>query len=224
MCNYITRTKVLDEAIEQMIREMYLRAQPPVDIDFYSECYKKKILDPEKDKCYEWHYLPEKVQRKIVEDYLEAYGANDQFKKNCEWLLEMFKNGGHRTVFKDIFGTGEKVRTGEATETLDKIIGKENAEKVYDLINDFLHFYRTNNDEMRVRGAIFSCPTSNPKTVIEHWGDEVIIDNSVYKGYNDEDWDYTYKDYINGVCTGEDYLYNMEEDETCDCTCGQPLN
>lgn len=216
MSNYITRDKVIAEACTNMIKEMYRRAQPPVDIMLYEECYKKGILDLNKDRCYEWHYLPEQVQRQIVEDYLEAYGANDWLKTACEFLMQNFKEGGHRTVRKDIFGTGELVRTGEETEKLDELIGKENAEKVYKLMEDFMGFYRTNMDEHAIRGAIFKCPTSNPETVLKKWGPDFKIDESVYYGTDEETYDYTYKDYIDGTCTGEDYLLNCESDE-CDC-------
>ena len=216
MSNYITRNKIIAEACTNMIKEMYRRAQPSVDIMLYEKYYKNGILNPEKDNCYEWHYLPEQVQRQIVEDYLEAYGANDWLKRACEFLMQVFKEGGHRTAYKDIFGTGELVRTGEETEKLDELIGKENAEKVYKLMNDFMGFYRTNLDEHAIRGAIFRCPTSNPKTVIEKWGPDFKIDESVYIGYDGKEYDYKYKDYIDGKCTGTEYLDDCEEND-CDC-------
>ena len=96
------------------------------------------------------------------------------------------------------------------TEKLDELIGNENAEKVYKLMNDFMRFYRTNTDEHNIRMTIFMCPTSNPKTVIEKWGPDFKVDDSVYKNESGE-YDYTYKDYIDGTCTGEDYLYECEE-------------
>lgn len=213
--NYITRDKIITEACTNMIKEMYRRAQPSVDIMLYQECYKNGILDVDKDRCYEWHYLPDKVQQQIVEDYINAYGANDWLKTACKFLIEVFKDGGHRTAYKDIFGTGERVRTSEKTEKLDELIGTENAEKVYKLMNDFMGFYRTNRDEHAIRMTIFKCPTSNPKTVIEKWGPDFKVDDSVYKNEFGE-YDYTYKDYIDGTCTGEDYLLGCEE-ELFDC-------
>lgn len=212
----ISRSKVIKEAVYNMIREMYFRAQPPIDFKFYEEAYKNRILDAKKDHYYDWHYLPEKVQTQIVDDYLEAYGANDQFKKWCKFLMENFKEGGHRTVYKDIFGDGKPTRTGEETEKLDELIGEENAEKVYKLMEDFMEFYRTDMDEMSIRCGIFHCPTSNPKSVIEKWGDSVTIDDSVYKGYDGEMWDYTYKDYYKGEITGidEDELWDNDQNET----------
>lgn len=211
--NYITRDKVLTKAVDDMIAEMYMRSQPPVDIKEYSKQYKDGTLDREKDRCYEWHYLPEPIQRQIVEDYLDAYGANDQFKKWCEFLIDNFKNGGHRTVYRDVFGTGENVRTGEETEKLHELIGEENAEKVYKLMDDFMGFYRTNREEMSIRSGIWYCPTSNPKTVIEKWGDKVTIDDSMYKGYDGEMWDYTYRDYYNGEITGIDEFEEIDDED-----------
>lgn len=208
--NYITRDKIITEACTNMIKEMYRRAQPSVDITLYQECYKNGILDADKDRCYEWHYLPVQVQQQIIEDYIKAYGANDWLKTACEFLIEVFKDGGRRTAYKDIFGTGERVRTSEKTEKLDELIGNENAEKVYKLMNDFMGFYRTNTDEHDIRMTVFWCPTSNPKTVIEKWGPDFKVDDSVYKNESGE-YDYTYKDYIDGTCTGEYYLSECEE-------------
>lgn len=212
MAKYITRREILGEACDRMIREMYMRAQPAVDINIYIDKFKNGELDPEKDHVYDWHYLPMEVQSQIVQDYLNAYAANDWLKKACEFLFELFKEGGRRTVYEDIFNTGEKVRSSEKTETLDELIGGENAEKVYKLMEDFMGFYRTNMDEHTIRGAIFKCPTSNPKTVIEKWGPDFKIDDSVYKGYNDEDWDYSYKDYYDGKVS-EEYLEEKEWEE-----------
>lgn len=189
-----------------------MRAQPSVDINIYIDKFKSGELDPEKDRVYDWHYLPMEIQSQIVQDYLNAYGANDWLKRACEFLFELFKDGGRRIVYEDIFNTGEKVRSSEKTETLDELIGNENAEKVYKLMHDFLGFYRTNMDEHAIRGAIFKCPTSNPKTVIEKWGPDFKIDDSVYKGYNDEDWDYSYKDYYDGKLS-EEYLEEKEWEE-----------
>ena len=203
MEKYITRRKVLDNACHEIIREMYFRAQPPIDINVYIEQYKNGTLDKNKDNCYEWHYLPLEIQNQIIEDYINAYGAQDWLKYSSEFFLNNFKKGGRRTVYKDIFNIGEKTRSSEETEKLDELIGKENAEKVYKLIDDYLNFYRANYDENLLRSVIFQCPTSNPKTVIEKWGPNFKIDDSVYKGYDGEMWDYTYKDYYNGEYYGE---------------------
>lgn len=196
--HFITRRDVIEQACKNLLRELYFRAQPSVDIDVYIEKFKNGELDPEKDRIYEWHYLPAAVESQVVDDYLVAYNADDQMKKWFEWLIELFKGGGHRTVYKDIFNTGDRVRTGEETEKLSELIGEENAEIVYKLMEDFLGFYRTNTDEHSIRSVVMQGPTSNPKTVIEKWG-PIEIDESVYKN-PDGNWDYTWHDYYNGKC------------------------
>lgn len=208
MYNFITRRKVIEQACHDLLKELYMRAQPAVNIDTYIDCYKRGILDKDKDNCYEWHYLPSEIEQQVVNDYLEAYNADDQFRKYLKELIDLFKEGGFRTAYRDIFNTGEKIRSSEPTEKLNELIGEENSEKVYKLINDFLGFYRTNSDENLIRGVIFQGPTSNPDTVIKKWGDKVKIDDSVYKGYNGE-WDYTYKDYYDG-CVSDEYLEALE--------------
>lgn len=198
MEKWISRRKILAEACERMIKEMFMRAQPPVDIDIYKQAYKLGLLT-EKDKFFEWHYLPEEIQLQIIEDYLNAYSAQDHMDEQYKQLVKFFKEGGMRDVYKDVFGNGEKIRTGEETEKLHELIGEENAEKVYKLMDELNGFYRTNLDECTIRWQILNySPTSNPQTVIEKWGDKVKIDDSVYKGYDNETWDYTYKDYYNG--------------------------
>lgn len=207
---YVTRDKIIKEASFNLLKELYMRAQPPVNIEEYIEKYKTGEFT-KKDRCYEWHYLPAEVETQIIEDYLEAYGANDQFKKWTDFLLDNFKNGGHRTAYKDIFGTGELDRTSEETETLPELIGEENAEKVYKLIEDFRYFYRTNMDEHSIRCVVFQGPTSNPETVKEKWGSNFKIDESFYKNY-DGQWDYTYKDFYNGHISEDSwYMADLEE-------------
>lgn len=212
MEHWITRREIIEEACNRMLHEMYMRAQPPVNIDEYTEKFKNGELDLKKDMVCDWHYLPSEIEKQIIKDYLNAYNANDNFKFNLEWLIQLFKEGGMRTAYKDIFGTGEKVRVGEYTEKLNELIGDENAEKVYNLINEFLGFYRTNLDEHIIRGTIFKCPTSSKEKVIKKWGPDFKIDDSVYKGWDNELWDYTYKDYYNGKVS-EDYLEEIEWEE-----------
>ena len=90
---------------------------------------------------------------------------------------------------------------------------KENAEKVYSLINDFLGFYRRNLDECSIRWAIMQAPTTNPNTAKEHWGQDFEVDDSVYKN-NDGKWDYTYKDYYNGEINEDSwYIADLEYSE-----------
>lgn len=208
MIHYISRSDIIEEACHRMLKEMYMRAQPPVDIDDYIAKYKDGTFDKEKDRCYEWHYLPGQVETQIVEDYLKAYNANDQMQEQFKWLLDLFKNGGHRTVYKDVFGDGKETRSSEITEKLPELIGEENAEKVYNLINDFLGFYRRNGDECSIRWTIMQAPTTNPKTVKEHWGQNFEVDDSVYKN-NDGEWDYIYKDYYDGKIN-EDSWYTAD--------------
>lgn len=202
--HYITRNKVIAKACHDIICEMYRRAQPAGDFEYYEDCYSRGILDKNKDKCTEWHYLPMEVQSQIIEDYLKAYCADDQMKYWFNQLMELFKEGGLRTTYRDIFGNGEKVRSGEPTEKLPELIGNDNAEKVYRLMKDFMGFYRTNLDECAIRETIFFCPAIKPETVIEKWGDKVKIDDSVYKNPSGE-WDYTWKDYYDGkvTCDGD---------------------
>lgn len=209
MCNWISRRQVIEEAQERLLKELYRRAQPPADIMEYSKKYQSGELT-EKDRCYEWHYLPHEVESQIIEDYLEAYNANDQMKEYFTWIKELFLKGGYRTVFKDIYGEGKEVQTGEKTEILPELIGQENTDKVIKLIDDFLGFYRRNLDECAIRWVCMQGPTSNPKTVEEHWG--IKVDDSVYKDYDDENWNYSYKDYIDGKITNTNFDDELDKD------------
>lgn len=198
-----TRREVLEQAYNECLFEMYRRAQPSVNLQEYIDKIESGELSKD-SRIYEWHYLPNEVMKQIFDDCVHAYSAEDHFRKTLEFLLEDFKEGGYRTVFKDVFNTGEQTRTAEKTETLPELIGEENAEKVYALINDFLGFYHTNTEYFMLVGLIMQAPTSNREVVEKKWGIE--IDDSVYKN-RDGNWDYTYYDYIDGEqqITDEDY-------------------
>jgi hypothetical protein len=78
---------------------------------------------------------------------------------------------------------GESVRTAEKTPSLEWVIGKENAQKVFDLIKDIKDFYKFDKDEAQFDFNVYlGCsPTSNAETVKEYWksqGIDIEIDTT----------------------------------------------
>ena len=92
MTKYITRREILGEACERMIREMYMRAQPSVDINIYIDKFKSGELDPDKDHVYDWHYLPMEILLMPMEQMIGLRGHVNfslNFSKKVEDVLYM---------------------------------------------------------------------------------------------------------------------------------------
>lgn len=103
----ISRDKVLSDALNKCLKELYSYAQPSVDweslIEENKEFVKKeeewKSLPEEtrpsyKEYCgpkpYEFYYLPKEILDEIVEDYVYAYKLND--KQNLLDIITILKN------------------------------------------------------------------------------------------------------------------------------------
>ena len=103
----IDRRKLLGEAVERCMREIYSYAQPKVDFDEFLE-ENKKFIEKEKEyydipreerpkyqeymgpKPYEFYYIPNKVMKEICGSYVSAYKIDSQ--QNLLDIIEILKN------------------------------------------------------------------------------------------------------------------------------------
>lgn len=214
-----TRKELMNSLIEEGIKEAYLRAQPPVDISQVNwEEYEK---DPLKEEypLYDRHYLPIEIQSQILDDIISTLNASNDIDVYGELILSYLEKGGHKEVYKPLVEGGSPCRSYENTPKLEELIGKENAEKAFELIKECMRFYNSRYEENRIRSSVFQYPTSNAEKVKEYWekmGQPIEIDDSVYKNHYG-DWDYSAKEYINGKVTiedEEDFYENNSEDDS----------
>lgn len=214
-----TRKELMDSLIEEGIKEAYLRAQPPVDIFQVNwEEYEKDTLK-EEYPFYDRYYLPMEIQSQILDDIVSALNASNDMDVYGELILAYLEKGGHKEVYKPLIEGGSPCRNYEDTPKLEELIGKENAEKTFELIKECMKFYNSRYEENRIRSSVFQYPTSNAEKVKEYWekmGQPIEIDDSVYKNHYG-DWEYSAKEYINGKVTiedDEDFYENIQEDNS----------
>ena len=107
----MTRGKVLSQAIDQCLKEIYTKVQPSVEWEDFLE-QNKKYIEKEKEyfdipkeerpsykeymgpKPYEFYYLPKEIMKDIYDSYVEAYKIdNHQELLNIIEILKNYCNG-----------------------------------------------------------------------------------------------------------------------------------
>ena len=107
----MTRGKVLSQAIDQCLKEIYTKVQPSVEWEDFLE-QNKEYIEKEKEylnipkeerppykeymgpKPYEFYYLPKEIMKDIYDSYVEAYKIdNHQELLNIIEILKNYCNG-----------------------------------------------------------------------------------------------------------------------------------
>lgn len=115
----ITRRKVLGEAADKCMRELYSYAQPKVDYDdFLNE--NKEYLKKEEEyysipkderppyveymgaKPYEFYYLPQNFVKEICDSYVDAYKIDEQ--QNLLDIIDILKNYCDKPIVNKYIG------------------------------------------------------------------------------------------------------------------------
>ena len=181
----LDRKEILKEAIDKCLIEMYEKSQPSVNLQEYIKQKEQGVLDESITPVHDRHYLSQNEFLYILNKYKEAYRCINEWKSNIDFLIQCFKEGGYRTIYKNDKSTAEQ------TPTLENLIGKENADKVIKLVEDLKDFYHFDRDEeiLSVNVALGCSPTSNMKVVEDYWkslGKNIKIDPKNYT--EDEFW------------------------------------
>lgn len=185
----LDKDKIMEEAMIRCYREMYRKAQPRGDFDKYRRMIKNGEL-PKDTRIYERHYLPQKEFEYILNKYVKAYRFENQWKSDVDLILQHMKNGG----FRDAYYKDKSII--EHTAPLYEQIGKENADKVIQFVEELKDFFRFDRDESEFRSSIaLGCsPTSNPETVKEYWKSQGIdVEINEKKNLTEDDyWELDY--------------------------------
>lgn len=188
----MNRSDVLEQAVHACYKEMYAKAQPPIDWDEILRLAKEGKED-KNFPFYRQHYLNHEEYTDIVENYIYSYHIRRNTKDHIELVKDYFINGGTKdkyiesTVDEDGF-KHSGYRSYEKTPKLEDVIGKEATDKVLELLNDCMNFYGNEYEECRFRFAVMDySPTSNKQEVIDYWKSKGIdLDIKEYNPYEDE--------------------------------------
>ena len=177
----LNRDKIISEAIDKCLEEMFQKSQPKGSYFEYIEKLNNGQIQKD-EKVFERHYLNHTQFNYIRNKYKKAYRLQNEWKSNIDFLIQNLKEGGFKDVYKK-HSDGTDYRTAEKMPPINKFIGKKNTEQLFDYINTIKDFYRFDHEEQIFDfNVCLGCsPTSNPETVKEYWkskGVDIEIDTT----------------------------------------------
>ena len=197
----MNRQKVLEEAVNKCMKELYSLAQPKISWeDFIEE--NRKYLEKEKEfekknkeylepKPYEFYYLPSEILKDITNSYIYSYKLDEH--QDLLDIIEIIKNYCNHPL-EDKQPKLEE----ELTEIVpDSILGKSNIvlsikNKFFEFLDKIGEFYKRNSELQAFNMTIYlgASPSSNKESVIENWKKyrniDIKIDESKYKENDSE--------------------------------------
>lgn len=187
----INRDKILDEAFERCMEEMYLKAQPSVSYKKLVEGVKNGIIiDSIKTPLYNRYYLSHEEFKYILDKYIKAYRIQEEWHSNIELLEKYLTEGGTKDKYieshTDEYGYHPGYRGYETVHPIKKQITEflmhningeyvELGDKITEIVMDNIRcckeFYRFDREYSSFSASIAlgASPTSNPESVKEYW-------------------------------------------------------
>ena len=128
------KSKIMNEAIDSCLREMYRCSQPSADYDKLKE-YAKEHPEEEKEfPTFKRYYLSTEQFKYILKKYAEAYHLIPGWKNNIETIKDEFETGSDKKEYKkDSYG--EMFIERVPTPPLCERIGQENTKKVLEMLD-----------------------------------------------------------------------------------------
>lgn len=122
------KSKIMYEAIEACIKEMYKFSQPSADYDKLKE-YAKEHPEEEKEfPTFKRYYLSTEQFKYILNKYAKAYHLIPEWKNNIETIIFDFVTGSKKKEYKKN-SYGEMDIEYVPTPPLSERIGNENMKK-----------------------------------------------------------------------------------------------
>jgi hypothetical protein len=167
------KSKIMNEAIDSCLREMYRCSQPSADYDKLKE-YAKEHPEEEKEfPTFKRYYLSTEQFKYILKKYAEAYHLIPGWKNNIETIKDEFETGSDKKEYKkDSYG--EMFIERVPTPPLCERIGQENTKKVLEMLDEIDDSHKRDKDARYFYSSLSlgHSPTSNLKDVKEFWKDK----------------------------------------------------
>lgn len=164
------KSKILDEAIEACLREMYRCSQPSADYDKLKEEAKEYPEEEKEFPTFKRHYLSHEQFKYILNKYAKAYHLIPEWKNNIDTIRYDFETGSDKKEYKkDSYG--DMISEYVPTPSLYERIGKENTIKVLEMLDEIEQYHKRDMDARYFSSAISlgHSPSSNLKEVKEYW-------------------------------------------------------
>lgn len=195
----LNRNQILCQAVDECMREMYLKSQPSADFDQLVQDIKDGKID-KNERIYERYYLSQDEFKYILNKYKEAYRINKEWVPNIEVLEDYLKLGGNKDKYipekidedgfkhpgyrgyEKVPSLIEQFKSYLADKYSDKEVAskyaKELANIVLTTISDCKDYYKFDREEDDFNYSIYlgSSPTSNKESVKKWWKENKGID------------------------------------------------
>lgn len=189
----ITRQEILEKAVHECLREMYLWAQPSIDIDKLIESgYKDSKFDP----LYKKYYLSTENFQYIIDTYVDAYNIKSGWDNHFDLLIHYLNDGGLKDKYIPQDGEKPGYRSYEEVPSIYKYLDKEDADIALSLIEECHNFYKTDheNNKFTMTMALgVGSPMSNKESVEKYWHENGRPDFKI-KEFNIDDILYNKED------------------------------
>ena len=146
-----TRKEVLEQAFDECIREMYLRSDPPVDIN---EIDFSTFKDDEKNPFRSQHLIDSDQFDEVLEDTMYAYGIRDDFHDSLELIKQDLEKGPQLRLSKYEY---------DQLDPLSEVIGKEAFDIVMKYLDTISIFYRTDYEVSQFKMSVCFGPSPDYK-------------------------------------------------------------
>lgn len=167
------KSKILNEAIDSCLREMYRCSQHSADYDKLKEEAKEHPEEEKEFPTFRRYYLSNEQFKYILHKYAKAYHLIPEWKNNIDTIISDFEEGSMKKEYKkDSYG--EMVSEYVTTPPLRERIGNENTKKVLEMLDEISNFYKRDMDAryFYLSLSLGHSPTSNLKDVKEFWKDK----------------------------------------------------
>lgn len=167
------KSKILNEAIEACLKEMYRCSQPSADYDKLKEEAKEHPEEEKEIPTFRRYYLSNEQFKYILHKYAKAYHLIPEWKNNIDTIRYDFETGSMKQEYKkDSYG--EMVSEYVTTPSLYERIGQENTKKVIEMLDEIEQYHKRDMDARYFSSSISlgHSPTSNLKDVKEYWKDK----------------------------------------------------
>lgn len=166
--NYVDKDALQGEWITELLDKLYSVAYPRTKETWKDLCklYKEKSRGKYKYPT-DFYYIPQEVQRTIIDDFMEKHNIVFHWKDNMGFLIKaLFENGGLKEVYGPTDWSEEPLRHCIDIPTLEKIIPQEYADKVKEVLEGYANTYKFGRREYN--NVLFTVHNYSPSSVREY--------------------------------------------------------
>lgn len=193
--NYEHKDDIQTDLLYKLLNKLYSLSYPKPNLDFETMAKVSHTLSNQKWKYpIDFYYMPQEVQREIINDFLEKHNIEFYWKSNMDFLIDiLFNKGGIKEVYSTDEHNDKPYRHCIDVEILEKQIPKEYSDKVKEILKGYADTYKFGSrdyNSLNLSAYNYS-PNINRNNVISAWKEvfnkdiEIPSDNVWIDEYTD---------------------------------------